>query len=294
MTDEKAAPHRANLVSVVNVLGSVVLAASLLAVFVLWASELALAQAADSISDVLTGLLLAGAARAASQPADDEHPLGHARAEPIAALVVAVLAGVLATEVARSAVVALASGEAASFEWPVATVFAAKVVFKLGVARVAGRLLATNASPVLDALRVDARNDAVVGSVALVGFGLARAGLPAVDPVLAIGVAIYVAISSIRLAIASVYMLLGTSAPPERRAALSALVSTGPGVAGVANLVAISHGALLHVEVDLLVDASRSLREGHEVAHAVEALLRAEPDVAHAVVHVTPWTVGSA
>jgi ferrous-iron efflux pump FieF len=195
---------------------------------------------------------------------------------------------VLAIEVGRSAVVSLASGAQVDFDWPVAAVFAAKVVFKLGVAQVSGTLHRAHGSPVLDALRVDARNDAVVGSVALVGFGLVRAGLPSVDPVLAIGVAIYVAASSMRLAITSVNMLLGTSAPVARRDALSALVVGIPQVAGVAKLVAISHAASLHVEVDLLVDSALSLGEAHDVAHAVEARLRAEDDVAHVVVHVTP------
>ncbi len=281
-------------VSTVNVTGSVVLAAALLVVFVVFESELALAQAADSVSDVLTGLLLAWAARAATAPADDEHPLGHARAEPIAALVVAVLAGVLASEVARSAVLAIVHGEHAQFDWPVAAVFAAKVAFKLGVARAAGALLARQASPVLDALRVDARNDAVVGSVALIGFGLARAGMPTVDPVLAVAVAIYVGASSIRLATTSVDMLLGTSAPPGRRAELAALVSRTQRVVGVAKLVAVVHGASLHVEVEICVQPALTIGAAHEVAHEVEARLREEPDVAHVVVHVAPSETGPA
>lgn len=284
---------RANAVSLVNVGGSVVLAGLLITVFFLFGSELALAQAADSLSDVLTGTLLAWAARAASQPADDEHPLGHARAEPIAALVVAVLAGVLATEVGRSAILALLGGASPTFDWPVAAVFAAKVVFKLGIARASSTLLRAQPSPVLDALRVDARNDAVVGSVALFGFALARTGLPAVDPVLAIGVAVYVGTSSFRLAMTSVDMLLGTSAPRPRRDALAALVSSTPRALGVAKLVAISHGAALHVEVDVLVDAALTLGEAHDVAHGIERRLREEPDVAHVVVHVTPSQEGS-
>ena len=290
----RGATHRGNVVSAVNVLGSVALAALLLVVHFAFESELALAQAADSMSDVLTGLLLAWAARAANAPADDEHPLGHARAEPIAALVVAVLAGVLASEVARSAIVALALGEHATLGWPVAAVFATKVVFKLGIARVSRSLVRKRASPVLDALRIDARNDAVVGSVALVGFGLARAGLPAIDPVLAVGVAVYVGASSVHLALSSVDMLLGTSASPERRRALTELVHAAPRVAGVAKLLAISHGASLHVEVDVLVDADLTLGEAHDVAHGIEERLRREPDVAHVVVHVTPSTKLSA
>lgn len=283
-----------DLVSIANVTGSVIAATLLVVVYVVYRSELALAQAADSISDVLTGVLLAWAARTAAAPADEEHPYGHAGAEPIAALVVAVLAGVLATEVARAAAGALFGGERAVLEWPVAAVFAGKVVFKLGIARVAAMRARVRSSPVLDALRVDARNDAVVGSVALVGFGLARAGLAQVDPILAMVVAVYVGVSSLRLARESVMMLLGTSASPERLAALRAHVLATEGVASLAKIMAISHGAWLHVELDVVVDGTLSLGAAHRVAHAVEARLRAEPDVSHVVVHVTPTSVALA
>jgi cation diffusion facilitator family transporter len=274
--------------SIANVVGSALAALALVLVFVVFHSELALAQAADSISDVLTGLLLAWAARAALAPPDDEHPFGHARAEPITALIVAVLGGVLATEVVRSAALAWMAGAHATLGWPVAAVFAGKVVFKLAVAAVATRSLRHRPSPVLDALRVDARNDAVVGSAALVGVGLARMGYPELDPILAIGVGVYVGISCIRLARDGVMMLLGTSAPALRRAELLACAMAVPRVSGVGKLVAIFYGTTLHVELDVWVDARLSLREAHDVAHAVESRMMQEPDVSHVVVHVTP------
>lgn len=273
---------------IVNVVGSVFAAAALFGVHLVWDSDLALAQAADSTSDVLTGTLLAWAARQAEAPADDDHPLGHTRAEPIAALVVAVLAGLLAAAVLRAAFESIVTGAAPRLEWPVAAVFLGKVVFKLGIAGAARRSLRERPSPVIDALRVDAQNDAVVGTVALIGFGLARAQLPAVDPVLAILVAIYVGVSSVRLARTSVSLLLGTSAPAERVSALRAVAAGTEGVLGVSRLVAITHGAALHVEAEVEVNGALRVDEAHRIAHAVEARLRAEADVAHAMVHVGP------
>ncbi len=279
--------------SIANVAGSAVAALALIVVFVVFHSELALAQAADSLSDVLTGMLLAWAARAALAPPDDEHPFGHARAEPIAALIVAVLGGVLATEVVRSAALAWIAGAHATLGWQVAAVFAGKVVFKLAVAAFATRARRRRPSPVIDALGVDARNDAVVGSAALVGVALARAGYPVFDPILAIGVGIYVGISCIRLARDGVMMLLGTSAPAARRAELLASAMAVPRVVGVGKLFAIFYGAMLHVELDVWVDAHLSLREAHDVAHAVESRMMKETDVSHVVVHVTPRDVAA-
>ena len=107
------------------------------------------------------------------------------------------------------------------------------------------------------------------------------------------GVAIYVGLSSLRLARESVTLLLGTSASPRRRAQLEAIVSGTPHVLGVAKLMALHHGPSLHVEVDVLVDASLTLGAAHDVAHAIEERLGRESDVAHVIVHVTPASGGA-
>ena len=86
---------------------SVALAGALGGAHVVFASQLALAQAADSLLDVLTAAALAWAVRVASRPPDPGHPAGHHRAEPLAALLTAVVAGGLALEVVREAVGAI-------------------------------------------------------------------------------------------------------------------------------------------------------------------------------------------
>lgn len=271
-----------------SILGSFVLAIALVLVHVVFQSQIALAQAADSIADMLSGGALAWAVRQASQPADEDHPLGHARAEPLAALVVAVLAGVLAVEVLRNAVMAIVSGAEAELDWPVAAVFAAKVAFKSVIVGLSTRALARRANPALDALRVDARNDLLVGGLALVGFALARWKMPAVDSWLAVAMAIYVGLSGLRLARENVGLVMGEAAPGARRDELAALAAKVEGVAGIDDLIATWSGASLHVQADIAVDPRLSVRDAHEIAHAVEAHLSREPDVARVVVHIGP------
>lgn len=62
-------------------------------------SDLALAQASDSFLDMMGALILAWTVRIASQPRDRRHPLGRGRAEPLGALAISVLDGILAVEV---------------------------------------------------------------------------------------------------------------------------------------------------------------------------------------------------
>jgi divalent metal cation (Fe/Co/Zn/Cd) transporter len=110
------------------------------------------------------------------------------------------------------------------------------------------------------------------------------------DVVLAVLVAIYIAVSSIRLARENVSLLMGTSAPSERREQLVAIARSVTGVEGVDQLLATFFGTSLHVHVDITVNRALSLIDAHEIGHRVEERLAAERDVARAVVHVGPST----
>lgn len=257
-------------------------------------SQLALAQAADSLADTLSGVALLWAIGESRKPPDEGHPLGHARAEPIAAMVVAVLAGVLAVEVTRGAIAAIISDARPRLDGLVALVFAMKVIFKGAVVVLAARASRARANPVLDALRVDARNDVLVGGIAIVGYALAATGLPSLDAWLAIAVAAYIAFAAVELGRENIALLMGAAAPAGRHEELRAIAVKVPGVRRVDSLVATWSGALLMVHCDIAVDRSLSLLEAHAIGHAVEAALLAEDDVSHTHVHVGPFERRSA
>ncbi len=279
---------RGSRLTYVTVLGSLALAGLLFAVYFLFRSQLALAQAADSLSDCLGGFVLAWAVRTSAQPADADHPHGHARAEPIAALVVAVLVGMLSVEVFRTSVAALWDGTEHGLDAPVAAVFVVKIVFKTIIAVLATMSLRRRANPALDALRVDARNDVLVGTVSVLGFGLAWAGWPAADPLLAMALAGYVAWSGLRLGRENITLLMGSSAPEPRVRSLEKVAASVPGVERIDLLVATFHGASLHVHAEVAVEPTLSLAAAHAIGHAVEEALAKEDDVTRAVVHVGP------
>ena len=284
-----ATPSRSSLTTRLagaSVLVSAGLTLALAYVYIRFHSQLAFAQAADSVSDVGTGVALAYAVRVASDPADEEHPAGHHRAEPIAALLVAVMAGVLGVEVARGAVLALADRAQPILEWPLAAAFAAKVVAKGAIAGAAARGAARAPSPGLRALRIDSRNDVAVGLLALLGFYAARRGWPALDAWLALPVAAWIGYGGVALARENLRLLMGAAVDGPRRAALEATARAVPGVRDTHRFRAVFHGTAVDVRVDIVVDPELSVREAHHIGHAVERALLAQPDVCHAEVHV--------
>lgn len=249
-------------------------------------SQLVLAQGSDSLLDIAAGLILFISAWVGSQPRDENHPYGHDRAEPLGALITAVLAGVLAFEVLRSAVGALFAGESASLDVYVAAVLGGKFALKAVLLFDLRRRRRGEPSSAIDALWVDTRNDLVACASSLVGYGLARSGFDWADAALALPVAIYIGASGFELARDNIRLLMGEAPPAEVVAELRALVQGVRGVIDVGRLRAQHAGPLLHVEVEILVAEGESATGGHDIAVAVQHRLEEHELVDQTFVHV--------
>ncbi len=275
-----------SLLSLTSLTFSAALVCGLFVVYLRLNSQLALAQAADSLMDVFTAGVLAFAIRVASLPRDENHPFGHSRAEPVGALVTAVIAGILAIEVARSAITALAVGSTPVLDWPLAALFGGKLAFKSVIALVGWRMLKGGAGPGVAALTVDARNDVLINSVALAGYFGARAGWPQLDAWLALPTVIWIGWSGWRLAADNIRLLMGEAPPIERQEELRQLALRCEGVKEVPGLRAQHMGTRLHVHVEIAVEELLTIKQAHDIGEAVRERLEAEPDVGHATVHI--------
>lgn len=250
-------------------------------------SNLALAQAADSASDALTGLGLLWALRLSRKPPDADHHYGHHGAQPIAALVVAMLVGALALEVLMSAITALRSGAVPVLGPQVAAALGIKVAIKLVFVRLASGKALLRSNATLRAFRVDAASDVVVGTVSLIGLAGAKyGGIPSLDAWLALPVAVWIGVSGLRLARENVDLLMGTAPPRAWQDARIAEVAAVPGVRGVTELRARSFGDGTHVWVEIRVDPHLTVGEGHDLGEAVERRLLECEVVCEAVAHV--------
>ena len=264
---------------------NVALCAAHLVVGWLSGSQIVLAQAADSLFDLAVGVVLLVSVKVAAQPSDANHPFGHQRAEPIGALVTAVLAAVLAVEVARSAVAALLADAAPRVDAAVIGVLAAKFVSKLVLLVVLMRRRAA-ASQAVDATRIDTWNDVLTTGSSLLGIALVTAGWPRADALLALPIAASIGRNGWGLARQSLRFLMGEAPPAEVSDELRARAAAIPGVVSVPRLRAHYVGSTLHVQVNLLIAAGSTAAQSHDVEIDVLRALEADPRVGEAFVHI--------
>ena len=271
--------------------GSALLSVALFLSFIVYNSQLAFAQFADSFLDVVTAAVLAWTVALSAKPEDEDHQFGHKRAQPVGALVTAVLTGVLAVEVVQHAITALISGSEPEFDSLVLGVFGLKIVFKLMVywrAQHLGRA----SEPAMKALAVDARNDVLASLVAGLGFLAARYEVPQLDAWLALPLALVIGWTGFDLAAENVRLLMGQAPSPERQRELVALVRGVAGVHAVGRFRAHYVGTELFSHVEVQVDASLTVGEAHDIGEAVRLCLETLPDVGRCSVHIDPAKAG--
>ncbi len=285
----RAVKDRARLLTRIAALGSAALVVTLGVAALVLESQLALAQAADSLLDVTGAFLLAWAVSVAREPRDAGHPMGHSRAEALGALGIAALASLLAFEVGRSALRALTEGVQVQLKGILLVLFFAKVVFKAGLWGAARR----GKGPALRALCVDARNDVLVGTVAVLGFVGGRLGAPELDAWLTLPLAVYIGWSGVGLARENIDLLMGAAPSDERQQELLEMVTETEGVSGARELRAQHLGSMLSVVVQLEVPGGLSVAAGHQIAERVRQRLEAVEDVVHASVVLVPQGSGA-
>ena len=250
----------------------------------IFGSELAYAQAADSLLDFAGAFLLAWVVRVAQKPRDESHPWGHARAEPLGALGVAMLAAMLALRVAQGAIQALIEGVAVQADALLLEVFLAKVLFKSTVVLLARRAK----SPALRALAVDARNDVLVGLVSVFGYIGMKFGYSSLDAILSLPVAAWIGWSGFDLASENIDLLMGRAPPAERQDELLSLARRIDGVINAHDLRAHHLGVQLSIHVHVTVDHRITVQAAHDIGERVRQIIESEEDVLDCSVHIDP------
>ena len=280
--------------AVATAFGSVAVAAAVLVLKLLaWGltgSVALLADALESVVNVVAALAALAAVRFAAMPADANHPYGHAKAEYFSAVLegaLIVLAAVLILNEAWQALQEPRAPEQAALGLAVSAVATA--------ANAAWALLLTRRGKALrsPALLADAQHlfaDVVTSAGVILGVAaVAATGLLWLDPLLAALTAANILWSGGRLVRASVGGLMDEAVQPELlnriRGALSA---SADGAIEAHDLRTRHAGRLTFIEFHLVVPGAMRVDEAHGICDRIEAALKAEVDGAVITIHVEP------
>ena len=245
----------------------------------------------NSLMDVISSVAVYISIRIGSKKADEDHPFGHHRVEPVAALIVAILMGIVGFEVLKSAAEKLFSAEKYSFAIVVVAVLIMTIIVKLLMYKYL-KLYAYKAnSPALMALAIDSRNDILISASALLGFIGAILGYAFLDSAAAILIGILIIKSGYDIGMENVAYLIGKRPENSLLRQIKKQVHSVSGVIDSHDILAHYVGNIVHVEVHIEVDKRLKLVQAHNIAVAVRDSVQSIEGIGRAFVHVDPISV---
>jgi cation diffusion facilitator family transporter len=245
-----------------------------------------LADALHSLTDVANNIVAFIVIRASRQPPDRKHPYGHQKFEVLAVFVLATLLAVIAVEVATRAF-ARSEAEVVTSGWGLYLmlgVLGVNIALSAWQRRWALRLK----SPILLADASHTFSDVLITLVVIVGWQLSARGLPWLDTVCAIGVALMILYLAFGLFKRVIPALVDEQAiEPEL---VARAVQAVPGVIRVPRVRSRWIGPDRAADVVVTVDPQMTTADSHAIADQVEKLLERQFEVADITVHVEPQT----
>lgn len=246
------------------------------------------ADALNNLSDASGSVVTLVGFRVADKPADPHHPYGHARAEYLSGLAVAVLILFIGFELVKSSVEKIFHPEAIAFSPALAVVLVVSVGVKLWMFLFNRELGKRIGSDALLATAADSRNDCVATTAVLVSAVIEHLTALPVDGWMGLAVALFILRSGFSMAKQTVSPLLGEGADSTLREDILDYIRSQPKVLGYHDLMVHDYGpgrryASLHVEMDYQEDPM----ECHEIIDDMERECLRSHNV-HLVIHYDP------
>jgi cation diffusion facilitator family transporter len=247
------------------------------------------ADGIESLSDVVSSSVVTLGLWLAIKPPDEDHPYGHGKAEPIAAVIVSLTLIAAAIAIAVESITEIRTPHRLPAPYTLAVLIGV-VAIKVALTRYVGKVGAEIESTAVKADAWHHLSDAITSGLAFVGItiGLATRNATADDwaALCASPIILFNGIRQMRLPIAE---LLDTAPSSSLKTRIRSVSRTVPGVASLEKCFIRKMGFKYYVDLHVVVDGRMSVTDGHRIAHQVEdTILASQPNIAKVLVHIEP------
>lgn len=292
---ERSGRQIAMHVSTVSIIVNVVLSLLKLAAGIFAKSGAMISDAVHSASDVFSTFIVMIGVTIAGKQSDKEHPYGHDRLECVASILLAVVLSITGFGIGIAGMKKIIAGNYGNLQIPGMLALIAAILsivvkeWMYWYTRAAAKKISSGA------LMADAwhhRSDSLSSVGAFVGILGARMGFPILDPVASLVICIFIEKASFDIFKDAMDKMVDKSCSDEVVAEMKKVILSHEQLGAIDDLKTRVFGAKIYVEVEISVDAKKTLVEAHEIAESVhESIENHFPDVKHCMVHVNPENI---
>lgn len=250
-----------------------------------------IADAIESTTDIFASLLVLLGLKYAKRPADENHPYGHGKIEPLITFVVVAFLVTSATIIAYESIQNIQTPHRTPEPWTLIVLGAIIIWKEVSFQIVIRKSRETHSS----SLRADAwhhRSDAITSIMAFIGITIALLlgeGYENADDWAALFASGFILYNSYLIFRPALGEIMDEHQYDDLVAEIREHAREVPGITGTEKCFIRKSGIKYHVDLHAIVDGNISVREGHAIAHDLkDHLSDTIPNLGHVLIHIEP------
>ncbi|MGE7869653.1 cation diffusion facilitator family transporter [Bacillus paramycoides] len=280
----------------ISVISNVLLTLIKITVGIFSKSQVLLADGIHNAADVVASVVSLGSMKISNQPADEDHPYGHGKAEVVSSGFVAIILIFAALFMTYESIKALfhpaTEPHMIAFIAAIISLIWKQIlyVYTIRIGRQAN-------SKGLIATAYDHLADVYASIAAVIGIGIALLNnlypIPFAaygDPLAGIIVSFFVLKLAFGMGKEAIYILMEGGLPTEKCSEYKKMILAHPYVKRIDRIRARNHGHYILIDVRISVPAYLSIQQGHDICREIKTtIMKQDSEVYEVLIHLNPW-----
>lgn len=274
--------------SIFGIIGNIFLLTIKTIVGIFTNSQAMIADGVNSAGDIFSSLMTFIGNKIASKPRDDDHNLGHGKAEYIFSMLVSISMILISLKLFEGSIKALLNPEKYMFSWWLVIVCIATIATKLCLYIYTHSLAKKHDNILLEANAKDHINDCIVTSFNLVASFLSLVGIIWFDGVVGIGISLWILWTGTNIFLESYNVLMDKTISLENKKKVMDIIMKHKEIKKVEHFNATPVGYKYQISFTIYIDGNLSTFESHEIANKLEKEIDQLDEIYLTVIHINP------
>ena len=249
-----------------------------------------ISEGAHTLSDVATTIIAYAGFKIGQKPADEEHPIGHGRAEAISGLVIVLFLTMVAYEIITGAFNKILNPSLITIPDTFAALMAIFGIFtNYAISNYIINIGREINSPAIVADGKHQRTDIFSSVAVLVGVVVSNMGYPILDPVVGLIIGVLILKTAYEIGKENIDNIMGKVPSEDLIRKIEKIANKTPKVHNAHDIKVNYLGSYATVTLHIQLDGDMTVSESHKIAHQVqENIVNKIPMIKSATVHACP------
>lgn len=277
------------LASILGIIGNIFLLIIKGMVGLVTNSQAMLADTFNSAGDILSSFMTFIGNKVASKPCDDDHNLGHGKAEYIYSMLISIVMILASFTILKDSVVALFHNQKYDFSVWLVVVCIVTILVKLCLYLYTDKIAKKQKNLLIEANSKDHRNDCIITFGNLISCLFSLKGIYFIDGLVGTLISLWIIRTSIIIFIESYDVLMDKSISDDTKKQVYDIIEKHSEIKKVNHFNSTPVGYQYQISFTIFVDGNLSTFESHKIADDLEKEIDNKMDEIYlTVIHVNP------